>query len=246
VGGTVRVMPDKLLISYAVPVHKRHNDFATTLPHVIAAANASPPVQIVVVDYGIHEPLEPIIEAHLPSLQNGNYLTQVVYRKRPHYHMAHARNLSVRASEGEYIVPSCADIIPHLNFFSYIRDQFTAFPVDFFHNPPLRRAQYSWIHPGIVVLRRAEFIAAGGYDERFEFYGKEDKELIMRLRRRNISRHIFDIRDYVTIIPTPWLSKKRNYRLNVDICHNVNNQVFQETLERQPLVANEGINWGEL
>ena len=143
------------LISYTIPVHKRHDDFAQALPRVVAAALASPPVQIVVVDYGEQEPLTSIIEPYykLPIISH------IHYRKRPHYHMAHARNLSLRASKGIYVTIAAADILPHEHFFATIRTRLDETQADV-----LRSQTDGYI--GVITAKREMLMDAGGFDER--------------------------------------------------------------------------------
>src|SRR5262245_58509676 len=78
-------------ISYTLPCHRREADLFTVLPSIIAAANASPPVEIVIVDYGNPEVLAPRVWPWLRECREG--VSLVVPRiERDFFHMAHARN----------------------------------------------------------------------------------------------------------------------------------------------------------
>ena len=228
-------IPDSSLISYTIPVHKRHDDFAQALPRVVAAALASPPVQIVVVDYGEQEPLTSIIEPYykLPIISH------IHYRKRPHYHMAHARNLSLRASKGIYVTIAAADILPHEHFFATIRTRLDETQADV-----LRSQTDGYI--GVITAKREMLMDAGGFDERFEFYGREDKDLLLRLLRRGAKQDTYDLDAMMELIRTPWSAKLQHYRvpLTREDAHRYASLIYDENIRKNVLVANEGFAWG--
>jgi hypothetical protein len=153
---------------------------------VVVAANASPPVEIVVVDYANEGALGPVVRDACWNLKAPNTVRVPIYRGRAYYHMAHARNVSIRASTGEYVVITSTDIQPTEAFFPAIRTRVRETdrpdwlrPVDTHRRQPLASA-----FVGVIVCRRQALIDAGGYDEQFEFYGSEDKDLQARLERR--------------------------------------------------------------
>lgn len=230
------------LISYTVPVHKRLEDLEQALPRIVAAANASPPVQIVIVDYGDQPPIHPLIEStYYQELQGHSRFTIVPYRGRPHYHMAHARNISVRMSHGTYITISAADILPKENFFSTIRQRLAETEADV-----LRSQTEGYI--GVITAKRQMVVDAGGFDERFEFYGREDKDLLLRLLRRGAKQDTYDLDAMMDLIRTPWSRKLNNYRIPLtrEDAHARACAIYDENIRNQVLVANEGVEWGAL
>lgn len=229
------------LISYTVPVHKRLADLERALPHIVTAANASPPVQIVIVDYGEQPELHPHILPHYHNLLPENRFTVVPYRKRAHYHMAHARNISVRMSVGTYITISAADILPRENFFRTIRERFAETGADL-----LRSQTTGYI--GVITTKRQLIVDAGGFDERFEFYGREDKDLLLRLLRRGATEATYDLDAMLNLIRTPWDQKLANYRVPLSRAdaHAYACAIYDENIRNEVLVANDGIEWGAL
>ena len=228
------------LISYTIPVHKRHDDFAQALPRVVAAALASPPVQIVVVDYGEQEPLDELIYPEIIRLRGcSSRISHVMYRKRPHYHMAHARNLSLRLSMGDYVTIAAADILPHEHFFATIRTRLDETQADV-----LRSQTDGYI--GVITAKREMLMDAGGFDERFEFYGREDKDLLLRLLRRGAKQDTYDLDAMMELIRTPWSAKLQHYRvpLTRDDAHRYASLIYDENIRKNVLVANEGLAWG--
>jgi hypothetical protein len=227
------------VISVCIPVHNRTYDLKRTLPHLIVAANAGPPVEIVILDYNSPDDLTDYVCGVIYSdkLSSDNTITYRRYTGRDHYHMAHARNLSVMAASSEYIVIMSADICPKIGFFDAIRSEITA------HN-------YTWmydrVYKGVIACKRQEFIDAGGYDERFEFYSPEDHDLNLRLKRRG-SKWGYLPYGMINVIKTPGEEKKKNYRLPIGL-YEMNKRmrvILEENIANSCTVANEGSSWGQ-
>lgn len=208
-----------------------------TLPKIVESANASPPVEIVILNYNSDDDLhEYIRDGSYGKLENGSVLTYYRYINRDYYHMAHARNLSVVVSQGEQIVISSTDIIPSAKYFGTVREC-------------LRRLKFAWLYVegynGVVILERKEFIAMGGYDERFEFYGPEDRDLADRLRRRYGNGHGLP-KGLLTVIKTLNIEKEKNYRLDITKQEMSKRMrpIYDENVRNNILVANAGKKWG--
>jgi hypothetical protein len=195
----------------------------------LATAEASPPVEVVVLDYNSSDGLEQYV------CQFGDVIAYHHYTGREHYHVAHAWNLAVRCSKGEYVVIAGADALFRENYIATVRE--------------LIAGGAQWIrgrhYKGIVCVERAEFIAAGGYDERFEFYGGEDKEFEARLRRRNAVFALLPD-DLVYTLKTRNEDKIANYRFSL-----TKHEMMQRgTVIRRAnelagvLVANRDRQWG--
>ena len=219
-----------MVLSYCVPCHRREADLVVALPVVYAAAALSPPVEVVIVDYANHPPLT------LPPPPPGVTLRVPRYTGRDHYHMAHARNLSIRAATGDYVVVSCADILPEPSYFVALRMRIEETRAVGLIPSRLR---------GVLVCQRAELVAAGGFDERFEFYGPEDKDLEARLRRRGAPGAGY-WHGWLRMIPTPDVAKVAHYRvaLGKRAMHHRGVQLMQDNKMAGVLVANDGQPWG--
>ena len=100
----------------------RTYDLKKTLPLTIQAANASPPVEIVVLNYNSQDDLDYYMDFAGVLLEGDNFLTYKEYTGRDTYHMAHAQNLAMLAGSGEYLVNTAADVVLTIDFFSTIRE----------------------------------------------------------------------------------------------------------------------------
>lgn len=220
-------------ISYTLPCHKRWDDLQVALPTVIAAASASPPVEIVVVDYGNPGGLYTQVSGLVHDLRSsgGGVNVRVHHVAREFFHMSHARNCGIRAATGDVVVAFLADQLLRPGFFEHVR-------------ATMRPGIYmKWIET--FVFNRDEILAAGGFDERMEFYGPEGKELADRLDRRGLSQHRIPDR-LVSQIPTPNGKKLQHYRerLSKRRMHEMGMAIWRENQTSGLMVANEGHEWG--
>jgi hypothetical protein len=211
------------------------------MPYLISAANVSPPVEIMVLDYNSQDDLAEYMKHTMSEakLTGGSTLSYRKYTGRDYYHMAHARNLSVLASKGEFVIVFCADIILSDNYFKIVRDT-------------LSEDDYVWLRHndrfvGVIGCKREEFIESGGFDERFEFYGKEDKDIILRLTRRGGKFKQLP-NGLLTLIPTPRTEKFKHYRLNLprsEISRR-SKRIYEDNINNEATVVNvDGWgNWG--
>lgn len=219
-----------MVISFCIPVHNRTYDLKQTMPYLIRATETYPPVEVVILDYNSPDDLGEYVKT-----VKSDSLTYRKYTGRDYYHMAHARNLSVMASSGEYIVTMSADIYPMEEFIPTVRAMIHGYTW-----------MYDPIYTGVIVCQRQEFIEAGGYDERFEFYGPEDNDLHDRLARRGKSFGILPS-GLIKVIETANEDKIKNYRLPLSKreMHQRMKAIYNENNQVKSLVANEGQAWGE-
>lgn len=215
------------LISICIPAMNRWDDLRHILRTLHRTARESPPVEIVVLDYNSDVPLNEV---------SRDGITCRRYEGRDTYHMAHARNLSVLASSGDYVLISSADIEIGPEYINAIREQIAQGAV-------WTRTSDRFV--GCLCIRRDEFMAAGGFDERFEFYGKEDKDLLARLQRRG-ARMATVPDDGLSLFYTPWEKKLANYAPGIGRreMHARSQALYEENCARGVLVANEGREWG--
>jgi hypothetical protein len=101
-------------------------------------------------------------------------------------------------------------------------------------------------YQGTLVCAKDELIAAGGYDERMEFYGPEDKELEARLRRRGTPSSEYDSR-VLSVIPTPDVKKTSGYRIAISkrAMHLDGKRILEQNAQLAALTVNEAQPWGQ-
>ena len=214
-----------MLVSYTVPCHKRVGDLKQSLASVFMAAMRHGRVELIVTDYGNQPPLYDV------GFANEAIRERAIRVEADHFHMAHARNVGIRAATGEIIVAFLADQIVAPDFFKILREQLK--PGTFL----------KWFET--FVFWRDDILAAGGFDERFEFYGPEGKELTDRLQRRGLKAVQMSDR-IVSQIPTPDHEKVKHYRqkMSKHAMHALGMKIWEENKAAGLTVANQGIDWG--
>ena len=224
-------------ISICIPCMNRTYDLERTMPYLIDVANASPPVEIAVLNYNSQDDLERYMQGVIKTADlDGSGIVYNRYTGRVHYHMAHAYNLAVMTSSGDYITIMGADAIPSEEFVVEARRLIADGCVW------MRGRHYK----GIMTIQRQEFIDAGGFDEQFEFYGGEDKELEARLTRRG-SKFGLMPDGLVRALRTGNKAKVQNYRLPLSKREMMvrGRKIRDENNAAGLLVANSGQGWGQ-
>lgn len=249
-------------ISLCIVVMNRTDDLRQSLPLTIKAANASPPVEIVILNYDSKDDLDDYIQRvriteHFAS---GVTLKYVKSNNHKFFNISHSRNLSVLAASGSYIVIQDADILPHENFVQMIRENIEKYhPVWMIEHGGHIDEEH--IGGRLLVCQKAEFVAAGGYDERFNLCGPEDKDITMRLYRRGGKMVLYsskvideirtiqkrkienlDYQKYRDALPPEEPHKLQMTKLSMQRAMRV---IYHENCEKGVLVANEGVAWGQ-
>ena len=243
------------MISLCIVVMNRTDDLKRTLPVTIEMAKASPPVEIVILDYDSKDDL-------VDYLKNIDY--PITYARSPNhkfFSISHSRNCAVKASSGDYIVIQDADIILKEGTIPTWRKLLDKY------DPVWLIEEGRWIddkHQGgrLLVCQRNEFLRMGGYDERFNLCGPEDKDICMRLYRRGAkvatySRHLIDEiktrqhrkianldkEKYRALVPEELTNKVSYTKL---LMQRAMREIYLDNCAKGVLVANEGKEWGQL
>lgn len=229
---------DKTLISFIVMSMNRSHALKKTMPFMLAEANASPPVEICVLDYNSKDDLVEFVQGVKAEakLAEGNIISLYRYTDREYYHLAHAENLCIRLSKGDYFVKGGTDGIFRYSYVQTLRELIAQGCI-------WMRGRYK---KGIICCQKQEFVDAGGFDERFEFYGGDDRELESRLIRR-VGRPCLVPDGMVDTVRTPREEQVANYRGNMTkrkMCIRAK-KITDENNRNEVLVVNEGIEWGK-
>lgn len=215
-----------MLFSYCVPIRNRLADFEKTLPTILAAARRSPPVEIIALDYGSTDGLVDYLHTFdAPEVK-------WCFHDAPYFHMAHARNLAMTTGRGEYLISSNADTLLDTLYFKVVRK--------LVKETGCAVARAGKHINGVLVIKREEFIKAGGFDERFEFYGPEDSDLVARIERRGLHQEFYNPK-LIEQIHTPNKVKSQGYRLQISKwdMKKLMHPVFEQNKTEGKLVANE-------
>ncbi len=235
-----------MTLTIAIPCHSRLEDLLLSLGSIVAAANASPPVELLIIDYGGAVDIAAALEAPLQAcpLDSPNTLRVVQYRKRKYFHCTHARNLGIRCATGEYVLASSADVELEPNAVAVIRALIDEKGPTWLRPYTERRRH---LEPGFIVAKRTELLEAGGFDERFEYYGPDDRDLASRLERRGGRCALYPYEVY-RVRPTPSALQANGYRKRISKkrMSDKGRVLYIENVAAGVLIANEGVDWGAL
>lgn len=243
-----------MIISLCIPCMNRTYNLKKTLPDIVKAANASPPVEIVIVNYNSKDDLDEYITDSQKNmtLAKGNFWNYRKLTTRNYYNSAHARNLCVITSKGDYIIQLSTEALLRNDFVTHIRHLLeTEKPVWACENSN-SFSLYNAHLGRFIVCQRKEFIKAGGYDERFEFYAPEDKDICHRLHRRG-GKFVLFPSELAGEIYTPNEEKVKNYDLRSfgksklfkrEMAKRMK-PIYEESMRNQTLVANQEKGWGK-
>jgi glycosyltransferase involved in cell wall biosynthesis len=225
------------LISLCTPIKNRLDDLRLTMILRIRAANESPPVEICILDCGstdgLSEYMDELIE--VVRLVPGSIMT---YKRieREYWHTAKAHNMGMMTGKGDYVVDLNADALIYSGYIEAIRKHIADGCIWGRDN---RYRGNKW-------MKKSEFIDAGGYDERMEVYGPDDRDLDYRLKLRGgkfglIPDHL------ISEIYTTDAKKVANYRIEGSK-HQLSKMMrpyYEENAANNVLVANAGMEWGQ-
>jgi hypothetical protein len=175
------------MIAFVTTCRNREQHLRQTLPKNLADNASYPDCKFIVVDYGSEYDIERyIITEHAADLVSGRL---VFYSfKADKFRMAHAKNLAHRLGmlEGADILLNIdADNFTGPGFAEYVAEQFRQ-EENVFLWTRVRPLDGSSRLPrgcsGRIAVRANDFLKVGGYDEKYDTWGPDDKDFNARLR----------------------------------------------------------------
>jgi len=220
-----------MLLSLCTPVMNRTDDLKKVMSYRIEAAERSLPIEFVILDYNSQDDLQDFVVGELSRHCDaaGILLTYRKYIGRKYYHQAHAYNLSVMSAHGDYVCIMGADTYPGDGYFQVVRE--------------MAANGCRWMedrrYKGAVCVKWSDFDAIGGYDERFEFYGSEDRDLAMRLARLGTKKGVLPD-GMIGNIHTPDSVKMENYRVKMSKAESSRKmrEIFDDNFKREVVAVN--------
>jgi glycosyltransferase involved in cell wall biosynthesis len=145
---------------------------------------AQQPDELIVVDYGCPDGAGDWVEANVPG-------AKVVRASSPdeRFNVSRARNLGAAAATSTWLYFVDADVMLSTGLVEMLRGGLR--PGHYFRPVPQRGAVGAQIY-GTFVCLAADFARIGGYDEVIEGWGREDKDLYLRLSFGGVRESRYD------------------------------------------------------
>ncbi|RYY36114.1 MAG: glycosyltransferase family 2 protein [Sphingobacteriaceae bacterium] len=182
----MRPMKPNFKISFCTVCMNRLHHIKQTLPANIADNEGYDNVEFVLLDYNSTDGLEDYIKAEMQEFINAGKLIYFKTTTPQYFNRSHSRNLACKLATGDIICNIDADNFTGNSFAAYINHQFSSNANVFicvFDNP-------GHIHKtdvlGRICVKKTDFMAIKGYDERMESYGFEDYDLVNRLKMHGL------------------------------------------------------------
>jgi SAM-dependent methyltransferase len=183
------VSPAQPHLSFAVTCMNRLYQLRESiLLNLDTLAQAGSDIEMILLDYGSTDGLGDWIQSHCGLAMADGRLTYVRVEAK-YWHSSKAKNLAHRFARGEYLFNLDADNFLSLADIELLRRQWREDPFGVVW-------QWSGNWPdgtcGRIGVRRADFIALGGYDEQLPPAGGQDLDLLARARTRGhrVHRHV--------------------------------------------------------
>jgi len=226
----------KTKVSFYTTCMGRLHHLRKTLPPNIEWAKPYGNVEFVVLDYNSSDGLDEWArEALLPHIRTG----LVVYAKtfRPHwFQMGKAKNVAALLASGEVICNLDADNLIGEGFVEHIAT--LASP-----NTVVRASGNPGGAAGRIAMMRSDFVALGGYDERFIGWGYDENDLVERAKASGFVVKQF-ARKHNLYIDHSGEERERYSEKAMWKTNAINKALSLQAISSRQFVANFGKPWG--
>lgn len=191
-------------ISFCTACRNRLQHLKLTLPRNIEDSMDDPGVIFVILDYGSTDGLREWIEQNFCNHLESGKLEYYHFGHATFFHRTHSRNLAFKIARTEIVCNIDADNYIGNGFARFVAEQFSSKPNIFLTTIDFYRTQKKYYVPGDVLgrlcVKKTDFLAVGGFDERMADYGFEDYDLTNRLEMSGVERQFIKDSKYLQFI----------------------------------------------
>ena len=191
-------------ISFCTVCMNRLHQLKETLPVNIRRYADKANIEFVLLNYNSQDELDEWVKSDLSEYIESGLL--VYYRSPDHevFSHSHSKNMIFRLATGHILCSINADHFIGPAFDEYLLTVFKKFPRSFVSPYIPHGSKQKYIPPkdvvGKVCLRRSDFYALSGFDERFKNYGFEDVDLVKRLENFGLKRIVLNNEEFLRFI----------------------------------------------
>ncbi|MBS1662369.1 MAG: glycosyltransferase [Bacteroidetes bacterium] len=183
-------------ISFCIVCGNRLHQLRETLPVSLRQNEGYPELEYVLLDYNSKDGMGDWVRENLSSYLESGLLTYYRTTEPEVFHYSHGKNVAFRLATGEILCNINADHFAGEGFAEYVDRAFQADEKVFLTPIAPRGYGARYYAPadvlGRICLRKTDFEAVQGFDERMNRYGFEDHDFANRLEMLGIKRILME------------------------------------------------------
>jgi glycosyltransferase involved in cell wall biosynthesis len=157
-----------------------------TLPVNLFEGKRKIGVEFILLNYNSTDDLDSFIAETMADHLKSGLLKYYKTLEPQYFHRSHSRNLAFKLASGDILCNLDADNYLSSDFIDTARKEFNGSPDIFLTSVGSGGKNLSRDVLGKICVKKPDFLFIRGYDERMEFYGFEDIDLINRLKIKNL------------------------------------------------------------
>lgn len=191
----------------------RLEHIASTLPQNLLDNREYPNADFVILNYNSKDDLEKyILDTFRTEIRSGR-ISYYRTAEPDYFDRSHSRNIAFRLAQGDILCNLDSDNFTGPGFAAYLNVLFCASPDIFVSAPPDDNIA------GRIAIRRQDYFAARGYDERMKWYGYEDYDMIHRLEAIGLRKVVIDDTRFLRAIDHPGSKRIENEYIKTRLLH---------------------------
>ena len=175
-------------------------------------------LEFVLLDYNSTDGLEDYVKSNLSVFIEQKKLFYYKTKIPENYNMSHSRNLAFKLASGDIVCNIDADNFTGSGFASFVNKVFEDNGDIYLstHQPILVKKDVL----GRICVKKDDFMAVGGYDERMKYYGFDDYDFAGRLEIYGRKKQLINSPEFLKAIPHSDKERMNNW-LNIDYLHSL-------------------------
>jgi len=189
-------MDYRLKISFCtVAMNRLHHLQSTLIRNIIDNQENATGVEFVLLDYNSADGLEAWIKNECSEYVEAGVLKYYKTETPAYFDRSHSRNMAFKLATGDVLCNVDADNFLGYGFAGFVRGEFEKKSALFLITNSRQKDTI-----GRVCVKKEDFYAVNGYNEKFEGYGFEDMEFYTRLTQHDLKPVYFSQPEFLKVI----------------------------------------------
>lgn len=168
-------------------------------------------LEFILLDYNSSDGLKEYVKSELITFIECKKLIYYRTEEPQKYNMSHSRNLAFKLATGDIVCNIDADNFTGPGFAKYINEIFNKNDGVFLstHGENVRKDVL-----GRICVKRQDFLAVNGYDEKMKYYGFDDYDFLNRLQMFGLTKKVITEAQYLNALNHSNLERMQNFHSN--------------------------------